>query len=60
MYVAYIDECGCASIAGDAIVCAVAIKEGTKKIIEGIKDSKKLSKKQREEFAPKLEKLLEF
>lgn len=48
----FVDECGVSSIAGPVVVCAVAIEEGTKKIHKDIKDSKKISKKQRENLAP--------
>jgi ribonuclease HII len=42
----YVDEVGMSSIASSLVVCAIAID----KKIEGIKDSKKLSKKKRENF----------
>ena len=55
----YIDECGCASIAADAVVCAVAVDEKRKKIA-GVNDSKKISKAQRERVYPTLTKELQF
>lgn len=55
----YIDECGCASIAGDAVVCAVVADKNIKKIA-GVNDSKQLSKVQREKLNPILIKELQF
>lgn len=53
-----VDEVGCASIAGPVVVCAVVAEPGQK--IPGVKDSKKLSKKKREELAPLIEQSLDF
>lgn len=47
MLVAYIDECGMASIAGPGAVCAVVADPNMKKI-DGVRDSKQLSKIRRE------------
>jgi ribonuclease HII len=46
----YVDEVGRGSIAGDVVVCALALPNGTLKLNDSIKDSKKLSKKKREEI----------
>ena len=54
----YVDEVGCASIAGPVLVCAVAVADSESKI-EGVGDSKQLSKKKREELFPILENNLE-
>lgn len=59
MAICYVDEVGCASIAGPAVVCAVTMKPGRKKI-EGVKDSKQLSKTRRNMLAPELTKALNF
>jgi ribonuclease HII len=56
MAICYIDEVGCSSIAGPVVVCAVAVSQGQKKFDDNIKDSKQLSKVQRESLAPKLKK----
>lgn len=48
----YVDEVGCASIAGPVLVCAVAPK--LMRPIKGVTDSKKLTKKKREELYPLL------
>jgi len=53
MKVIYVDEVGYAAIAGPVVTCAVAIDINENKI-NGIRDSKKLSKKQREELYPLL------
>jgi len=50
MNIVYIDEVGQGSIAGDLYVCAV-LDDGQPKI-EGVRDSKKLSKKQRNKLYP--------
>jgi len=51
----YVDEVGCASIAGPVLVCAVAPK--LIKPVKGVADSKQLSKKKREELYPLLKKI---
>jgi len=48
MYI-YVDEVGMASISGPVITCAVAIKPDAPKI-QGVNDSKKISKKKREKL----------
>ncbi|MBE6082474.1 ribonuclease HII [Acidilutibacter cellobiosedens] len=51
--IACIDEVGRGCLAGDVIACAIIMpKEGP--LIEGIRDSKKLSAKKREELYPKI------
>jgi ribonuclease HII len=54
-----LDEAGRGPVLGALFVCGYMIDSGNKKELSslGIKDSKLLSQKQREEFAPKLEKL---
>jgi len=47
----YVDEVGCASIAGPVLTCAVAIEHGAPRI-DGVNDSKKLTKKKREKLYP--------
>lgn len=59
MATCYVDEVGCASIAGPAVVCAVVVKPGQKKV-EGVKDSKQLSKTQRSLLVPKIAAAVEF
>ncbi|MHA2218921.1 MAG: ribonuclease HII [Candidatus Hodarchaeales archaeon] len=49
MAICYVDEVGCASIAGPVLVCAVAV-DSSDKIIDGIKDSKQLSRIRREKL----------
>lgn len=51
MNTVYIDEVGQASIAGDLYVCAVLINDKQEKI-EGVKDSKQLTRKKRNELFP--------
>lgn len=46
--IAYIDEVGRGALLGDVVACAVIMPEGL--IIEGVKDSKRLSEKKRNEF----------
>jgi ribonuclease HII len=53
MTTVYVDEVGCASIAGPVLVCAVA--PGKIKKIAGVNDSKKVSKKKRESLYPLLQ-----
>lgn len=53
-----VDEVGCASIAGPVVVCAVVAQPDQR--IEGVRDSKKLSRKKREELAPVIEERLDF
>jgi len=53
----YVDEVGCASIAGPVLVCAVAVEKGQNKI-EGVNDSKQLSKKKRNSLFPTLSRIL--
>jgi len=55
MKIIYVDEVGYASIFGPLLTCAVAIDANEFKI-DGIKDSKKLTKKKREELYPLIEK----
>ena len=50
-----VDEVGRGSVAGPVVVGAVVFADNCKKII-GIKDSKKLSRKQRERLEPKIKK----
>ncbi len=47
-YIACIDEVGRGSLAGDVVACAVVMPK--KLLIEGVKDSKKLTQKKREEL----------
>jgi len=47
----YVDEVGCASIAGPVMTCAVAVEDDHVQI-PGVKDSKQLSKKRRETLYP--------
>lgn len=49
MNVCYIDECGMASIAGPVQCCVIVLPSNTKPI-QGVKDSKQLTKKKREEL----------
>lgn len=59
MTTCYVDEVGVASIAGPAVVCAIAIDDGQEKI-EGVKDSKKLSREKRNFLAPKIKAQFEY
>lgn len=52
----YVDEVGCSPLAGPVVVCAVAIADGEYKV-PGVRDSKKLSKQQRENLFSCLSKL---
>jgi ribonuclease HII len=54
MKLCFIDEVGVSSIAGPVMVCAVAVPEDMAPI-PGVNDSKKLSKKKREELFPILQ-----
>ena len=56
MNIAYVDECGMASIAGPVLACAIVLPPNTPPI-QGVKDSKKLTKKKREELYEELIKL---
>lgn len=51
-YVACIDEVGRGCLAGDVVACAIIMPPD--EIIEGVKDSKKLSPKKREELYKKI------
>ena len=53
----YVDEVGRGCVAGNVTCCAVALPDGSAKI-EGVKDSKKLSEKQRENLFEVLSKKL--
>jgi ribonuclease HII len=55
----YVDEVGCASIAGPVLTCAVAIDNGALKI-DGVNDSKKLTKLKREKLYPVLRDKIEY
>ena len=59
MKTAYVDEVGTGSIAGPALVCAVAIGDNHPKI-KGVNDSKKLTKKKREELYPIIAEQVKF
>ena len=48
----YVDEVGCSTLAGPLVICAVATDQPNK--ILGVKDSKQLSKAQREKLFPTL------
>lgn len=51
----FLDEVGCASIASSVLVCGLALPTETSRLdIKGIKDSKKLSRKQRDELFPQI------
>lgn len=52
----YVDEVGCSPLAGPVIVCAVALGENEYKI-PGVRDSKQLSKQQREKLFNDLSKI---
>ena len=52
----YIDEVGCSPIAGPVVVCAVALADGEIKV-PGVRDSKKLSRTQRDNLFKILSKL---
>ena len=45
-YIACIDEVGRGCLAGDVVACAIIMQRGV--LIEGVKDSKKLTAKKRE------------
>lgn len=47
----YVDEVGCASIAGPVMVCAVAVEDGHPPI-PGVKDSKQLTRHRRDALYP--------
>lgn len=47
-YIASIDEVGRGCLFGDVVACAVIMKQG--ELIEGVKDSKKISQKKREKL----------
>lgn len=49
MNICYIDEVGTGSIFGPLLTCAL-VDDGTKQKIDGVKDSKQLTKKKREEL----------
>lgn len=51
--IVYVDEVGCASIFGPVLTCAVAIPESFQRL-SGIKDSKQLTKKKRNELYEQL------
>jgi ribonuclease HII len=55
-YTAYLDEVGMASIASSVLACCLVLPENTKSISQ-VKDSKKLTKKKREELYEELSKL---
>ncbi|MCK9443554.1 MAG: ribonuclease HII [Tissierellaceae bacterium] len=50
--IAYIDEVGRGCLAGDVLACAIIMPKGVQ--IPGVKDSKKLSSKQREDLYEKI------
>ncbi|MFA5575789.1 MAG: ribonuclease HII [Tissierellaceae bacterium] len=50
--IAYIDEVGRGCLAGDVLACAIVMPKGMR--IEGVKDSKKLTEKKREELYEKI------
>lgn len=54
--IVFVDEVGCSPIAGPVLACAVAVSDSTKPI-PGVIDSKKVSKKKREDLFCELEKL---
>lgn len=56
MNIAYVDEVGYGSIAGPVLTCAVISQENAP-LIKGVKDSKKLTRKKREELYEELSKL---
>ena len=58
MKICAVDEVGCAAIAGPVFVCAVVASPSDR--IDGVRDSKKLSKKKRNELAPIIKGKLEF
>lgn len=55
----YVDEVGCASIAGPVMTCAVAVADDHAKI-PGVKDSKQLSKQRREALYPVIADQLQY
>jgi len=59
MTICYVDEVGCSSIAGPVVVCAVVLKPEQNRI-DGVKDSKQLSKAQRNALVPKITAAFEF
>jgi ribonuclease HII len=56
MKVIYVDEVGCSPIAGPVVICAVALADNEYKV-PGVRDSKKLSRTQRDNLFTQLSKL---
>ena len=56
-FTAGIDEAGRGPIAGPVCVGMVVMRKGNEKFLKGIKDSKKLSEKKREEWFEKIKQL---
>jgi ribonuclease HII len=54
-----IDEAGRGPVLGPMIVCGIAVRSDEKLKALGVRDSKKLSPKRREELAPKIRRLAE-
>jgi ribonuclease HII len=52
-----VDEAGRGPILGPLVVCALAVESDAELVKLGVKDSKKLTAKRREEFEPKIRKI---